>query len=132
MRWSDELSRRNSLRGHEGVQSTRRVLPLEEMPPRTINNLGMEIGPLPPIKPLAEEEETAETTDEQSPPSPGRGSAGSVEKIKKIFMFFEPKGCLKERDDYSLFIFPPNNRRVNLAIFKYYVFRSITFDLVSI
>jgi hypothetical protein len=30
--------------------------------------------------------------------------------IKKVFMFFEPRGCLKERDDYSLYLFPPHNR----------------------
>jgi hypothetical protein len=36
--------------------------------------------------------------------------SGSPAAIKKVFMFFEPKGCLKERDDYSLYLFPPHNR----------------------
>jgi hypothetical protein len=37
-------------------------------------------------------------------------SSGSPAAIKKVFMFFEPRGCLKERDDYSLYLFPPHNR----------------------
>jgi hypothetical protein len=48
-------------------------------------------SPLPQVKVTAEEEE-------EEPP-----------KIKKIFKFFEPKGCLKERDDYSLYIFSPDD-----------------------
>lgn len=28
---------------------------------------------------------------------------------KKIFFFIEPKGCFKEREDYSLYIFPPDS-----------------------
>lgn len=117
MRWIGELSRRNSLRGYENVQtSTRKTLPLDEMlapssTPRTINNLSMETGPLPRIKRLPEqEEERPRMSGEQTPPSNGHGSANSIEKIKKIFMFFEPKGCLQERDNYSLYLFPPNNR----------------------
>ncbi|XP_039307104.1 voltage-dependent T-type calcium channel subunit alpha-1G isoform X4 [Solenopsis invicta] len=120
MRWIGELSRRNSLRGYENVQtSTRKTMPLDEMlapssTPRTINNLSMETGPLPRIKRLHEQEEehsrTRRTGGEQTPPSNGHGSSSSIEKIKKIFMFFEPKGCLQERDNYSLYLFPPNNR----------------------
>ncbi|KYN07935.1 Voltage-dependent T-type calcium channel subunit alpha-1G [Cyphomyrmex costatus] len=117
MRWIGELSRRNSLRGYENVQtSTRKTLPLDEMlapssTPRTINNLSMETGPLPRIKRLREqEEERPRAGGEQTPPSNGHGSASSIERIKKIFMFFEPKGCLQERDNYSLYLFPPNNR----------------------
>ncbi|KYQ53200.1 Voltage-dependent T-type calcium channel subunit alpha-1I [Trachymyrmex zeteki] len=117
MRLIGELSRRNSLRGYENVQtSTRKTLPLDEMlapssTPRTINNLSMETGPLPRIKRLHEqEEEHPRTGGEQTPPSNGHGSASSIERIKKIFMFFEPKGCLQERENYSLYLFPPNNR----------------------
>lgn len=117
MRWIGELSRRNSLRGYENVQtSTKKTLPLDEMlapssTPRTINNLSMETGPLPRIKRFPEPaSEERPRTGEQTPPSNGHGSASSIERIKKIFMFFEPKGCLKERDDYSLYLFPPNNR----------------------
>jgi len=36
--------------------------------------------------------------------------SGSPAAIKKVFMFFEPRGCLKERDDYSLYLFAPHNR----------------------
>ena len=118
MRWISDLSRRNSLRGNENVQSpTRKTLPLDEMPmqcstARTINNLSMETGPLPRIKRLPDQDDDNPRTDEQTPPLNGHGSASSIERIKKIFMFFEPKGCLKERDDYSLYLFPPNNRYV--------------------
>ncbi|XP_014476134.1 PREDICTED: voltage-dependent T-type calcium channel subunit alpha-1G isoform X2 [Dinoponera quadriceps] len=117
MRWIGEFSRRNSLRGYENVHETsvKKTLPLDEMlapssTPRTINNLSMEAAPLPKIKRLPEQEEEHPRTGEQTPPSNGHGSASSIERIKKIFMFFEPKGCLKERDDYSLYLFPPNNR----------------------
>lgn len=118
MRWIGELSRRNSLRGYENVHemsSAKKTLPLDEMlapssTPRTINNLSMETGPLPRIKRLPEQEEEHLRMGEQTPPSNGHGSASSIERIKKIFMFFEPKGCLKERDDYSLYLFPTNNR----------------------
>lgn len=118
MRWISDLSRRNSLRGNENIQSpTRKTLPLDEVPmqcstARTINNLSMETGPLPRIKRLPDQDDDNPRTDEQTPPLNGHGSASSIERIKKIFMFFEPKGCLKERDDYSLYIFPPNNRYV--------------------
>ncbi|XP_049799603.1 voltage-dependent T-type calcium channel subunit alpha-1G [Schistocerca nitens] len=59
------------------------------------------------------------TLPQQNRTSPhGSLSSGSAEgatptppeAIKKIFMFFEPRGCLKERDDYSLYMFPPRNR----------------------
>ncbi|CAK9796450.1 Voltage-dependent T-type calcium channel subunit alpha-1H [Anthophora quadrimaculata] len=116
MRWISDLSRRNSLRGNEGVQSpTRKTLPLDEVPmqcstARTINNLSMEAGPLPRIKQLPDQDDDNPRIDEQTPSLNGHGSANSIERIKKIFMFFEPKGCLKERDDYSLYLFPPNNR----------------------
>lgn len=116
MRWIGELSRRNSLRGYENVQtSARKTLPLDEMlapssTPRTINNLSMETGPLPRIKRLPEQEDERTRTGRETPLSTGHGSANSVERIKKIFMFFEPKGCLQERENYSLYLFPPNNR----------------------
>ena len=94
----------------------RKILPVEEVPlsstARTINNLSFDSGQLPRVKRLLEEEtELNLRSDEQTPPqSNGHGSVGSIEKIKKIFMFFEPKGCLKEREDYSLYLFPQNNR----------------------
>ncbi|KAI4492631.1 hypothetical protein M0804_002422 [Polistes exclamans] len=116
MRWIGELSRRNSLRGYENVHGTgRKSMVSDDMPapcstPRTINNLSMETGTLPRIKPLPDQDDDHSRTDDQTPPSNGHGSASSVERIKKIFMFFEPKGCLKERDDYALYIFSPNNR----------------------
>jgi hypothetical protein len=38
--------------------------------------------------------------------------SGSPTILKKVFMLFEPRGCLKERDDYSLYLFPPHNRYI--------------------
>jgi hypothetical protein len=38
--------------------------------------------------------------------------SGSPTAIRKVLMFFEPRGCLKERDDYSLYLFPPHNRYI--------------------
>ncbi|KAF7415260.1 hypothetical protein HZH68_003749 [Vespula germanica] len=97
------------------ASTVRKSMLSEDMPvpcstPRTINNLSMETGALPRIKPLPDQEDDHSRTDDQTPPSNGHGSASSIERIKKIFMFFEPKGCLKERDDYALYIFSPNNR----------------------
>ncbi|XP_023315824.1 voltage-dependent T-type calcium channel subunit alpha-1G isoform X4 [Trichogramma pretiosum] len=124
--WTEELSRRTSLRGFESL-ATRKILPVEEVPlsspAHTINNLShheMTAGALPSVKPRYSEEETelnlrngeltSTHSNELGTGGGGDSQTGSVEKIKKIFMFFEPKGCLKERDDYSLYIFPPNNR----------------------
>lgn len=105
MKWFDDVSRHSSLHSYD-----KKVLALDEIPlsstPRMINNMTFEPGSLPRIKQLPREDEEQQL-DENSPVNESRSS---VEKIKKIFMFFEPKGCLKERDDYSLYLFPPNNR----------------------
>lgn len=34
----------------------------------------------------------------------------SVNRIRKVLMFLEPKGCMKERDEFALYIFSPNNK----------------------
>ncbi|XP_059472084.1 voltage-dependent T-type calcium channel subunit alpha-1H isoform X6 [Neocloeon triangulifer] len=39
------------------------------------------------------------------------GAEDEEPKVKKIFKFFEPRGCLKERDDYSLYIFSPDDSK---------------------
>lgn len=33
-----------------------------------------------------------------------------VSRLKKFMMMIEPKGYMKERDEFSLYIFPPHNR----------------------
>ncbi|XP_025832292.1 voltage-dependent T-type calcium channel subunit alpha-1G-like, partial [Agrilus planipennis] len=33
-----------------------------------------------------------------------------VSRIKQFLLMVEPKGCMKEREEFSLYIFPPNNR----------------------
>lgn len=30
--------------------------------------------------------------------------------MRRIFKSVEPKGCMKERDEFSLYLFSPNNR----------------------
>lgn len=106
MKWFDDVSRHSSLHSYD-----KKVLALDEIPlsttPRMINNMTFEHGSLPRIKQLPREDEEQQLDDNNLPENESRSS---VEKIKKIFMFFEPKGCLKERDDYSLYLFPPNNR----------------------
>ncbi|XP_011298535.1 voltage-dependent T-type calcium channel subunit alpha-1H isoform X1 [Fopius arisanus] len=115
MRWIDDLSRRNSFRSYDIVQA-HKVLPYEDIPSsaasRTINNLTIDTGALPRIKRVQDDidNDRYSSHSEHTPPSNSGGSASSVERIKKIFMFFEPKGCMKERDEYSLYIFSPNNR----------------------
>ncbi|XP_065163665.1 voltage-dependent T-type calcium channel subunit alpha-1H isoform X3 [Atheta coriaria] len=34
----------------------------------------------------------------------------NVNRIKRVLNYLEPKGCMKERDDYSLYVFAPANR----------------------
>lgn len=132
MRWIDDLSRRSSLRSYDIVQA-RKVLPYDDIQQsstsRTINNLTIDTGALPRIKRISNDYDNDDRYsspggvggvggcggcggdgDEQITPPSNGSIASSVERIKKIFMFFEPRGCLKERDDYSLYIFPPNNK----------------------
>ncbi|XP_017770530.1 PREDICTED: voltage-dependent T-type calcium channel subunit alpha-1H isoform X4 [Nicrophorus vespilloides] len=40
----------------------------------------------------------------ENPPEP------ELNKLRRLLIYLEPKGCMKERDDYSLYIFTPNNR----------------------
>lgn len=112
MRWIGDLSRQNSLCSYDHLQAQKNGLDENSLntAARTINNLTVEARPLPHIKQLSVELDSQ--LDEQAAQSNGNGSISSVDKIKKIFMFFEPKGCLKERDDFSLYLFPPHNRWV--------------------
>lgn len=108
MKWFDDVSRHSSLHSYD-----RKNLAIDEIPlsstPRMINNMNFEPGSLPRIKQLPREDEEQQL-DDNSQQTGVNESRSSVEKIRKIFMFFEPKGCLKERDDYSLYLFPPDNR----------------------
>ncbi|XP_065341308.1 voltage-dependent T-type calcium channel subunit alpha-1G-like isoform X4 [Cloeon dipterum] len=60
-------------------------------PSKSYNSHKLSTSPLPQVKVTTEEEEP---------------------NIKKIFKFFEPRGCLKERDDYSLYIFSPTDSKI--------------------
>ncbi len=46
---------------------------------------------------VAEQEEAEEISEKET------------EVVRKICFIFEPKGCFKERQDFSLYIFPPEN-----------------------
>ncbi|XP_050718751.1 voltage-dependent T-type calcium channel subunit alpha-1G-like isoform X6 [Eriocheir sinensis] len=46
----------------------------------------------------AEQEEAEEVSEKET-----------VEPVRKICFIFEPKGCFKERQDYALYVFPPEN-----------------------
>lgn len=37
-------------------------------------------------------------------------STTRINGLKKLLMMLEPTGCMKERDDFSLYIFASNNR----------------------
>lgn len=43
-------------------------------------------------------EESTQTEDDVVPPDP------------KIFFIFEKKGCFKDREDFSLYLFPPGHQ----------------------
>ncbi|XP_042240382.1 voltage-dependent T-type calcium channel subunit alpha-1G-like isoform X2 [Homarus americanus] len=45
------------------------------------------------------------------------GSETEAEAVKKICFVFEPKGCFKERQDYSLYVFSPENPIRRLSLF---------------
>lgn len=116
MIWIDGVSRRASLRSCDGVFS-RKVFTCDETvpalsPARNINNLIVDIGPLPTIKKPQDGDPSSPTSNLKDPTSSplSGGSITSKEQIKKIFFCFEPKGCLKEREDYSLYLFAPNHR----------------------
>lgn len=34
----------------------------------------------------------------------------NTNRLRKILMYLEPKGCMKERDEYALYVFAPNNK----------------------
>jgi hypothetical protein len=85
-----------------------------------------EASPLPRVKQMHDDPVTVMSQQSSCQPSSIMNQAGtgsnagalvensngsdSPAAIKKVFMFFEPRGCLKERDDYSLYLFPPHNR----------------------
>lgn len=46
---------------------------------------------------VAELEEAEETSEKET------------EVVRKICFVFEPKGCFKERQDYALYVFSPEN-----------------------
>jgi hypothetical protein len=82
-----------------------------------------EASPLPRVKQIHDDPLTVMSQQSSCQPSAiirtGSNAGAVVENsngsnspaaIKKVFMFFEPRGCLKERDDYSLYLFPPHNR----------------------
>jgi hypothetical protein len=86
-----------------------------------------EASPLPRVKQVHDDPVTVMSQQSSCQPSTiinqaGTGSnptaavennnsdSNSPTAIRKVFMFFEPRGCLKERDDYSLYLFPPHNR----------------------
>lgn len=37
-------------------------------------------------------------------------TSGLTEAIPKVFYCFDQTGCFKERDDFSLYLFPPDNK----------------------
>lgn len=34
----------------------------------------------------------------------------NANRLRKVLMYLEPKGCMKERDEYALYVFSPSNR----------------------
>ncbi|XP_033608822.1 voltage-dependent T-type calcium channel subunit alpha-1H isoform X2 [Cryptotermes secundus] len=109
---------------HSGGRGTRsRSLQYDDSA-KPINNLKArtlaEASPLPRVKQMHDDPITVMSQQSSCQPSTIMNQAGVVVEnnsgsnspaaIKKVFMFFEPKGCLKERNDYSLYLFPPHNR----------------------
>lgn len=62
-------------------------------------------SPLPKIN-----ESSGDTPQELANGSPNPDQGNTI--LQRIFFALEPKGCLKERDEYSLYIFPPHNRYI--------------------
>lgn len=61
----------------------------------------------------AEQEEAEEASEKET------------EAVKKICFVFEPKGCFKERQDYALYIFSPENPYVFITIIFLFSFYKI-------
>ncbi|XP_069691068.1 voltage-dependent T-type calcium channel subunit alpha-1G isoform X2 [Periplaneta americana] len=110
--WVGSLTRQNSL--SNGGRGTRSGSLQYDEGAKPINNLApREPSPLPRVKQV--HDESAAIAPQQgstviNPVPADNNGSGSPSAIKKVFMFFEPRGCLKERDDYSLYLFPPHNR----------------------
>lgn len=51
---------------------------------------------------IAENVEVVDNVDSTTP--------CGADAVPKVFYCFEKTGCFKEREDYSLYIFPPDNK----------------------
>lgn len=105
MAWGPQLPRQNSLdttitRYNNSPTLSRSY---EHQARRKSCNLVENKGesPLPKINEKAPEEPPV------APQSP------SVTIMRKFLIFIEPKGFMKERDEFSLYLFTPNNRYGN-------------------
>lgn len=65
---------------------------------------------------------------------PGGGSSApdpsADDSARKIFYIFEPTGCFKEREDFSLWFFPPENRYIPQKGFRlnFFFFGNLRID----
>ncbi|KAG8268299.1 low voltage-gated calcium channel activity protein [Homalodisca vitripennis] len=89
-----DLSAHNLSEGYSKTLNKLAECPPSPAPLPKVNKVREPLVEKPPA-PLPEE---ATQTDEDLPPA-----------IKKVFFFFEQKGCLKERVDFSLYIFHPDH-----------------------
>nr|XP_045595060.1 voltage-dependent T-type calcium channel subunit alpha-1I-like [Procambarus clarkii] len=95
-RGSSSRSRQPSIQGQTSVFGSIRELEYKQ------NNLSR----AKEAAAVAEQEEAQEHSETET------------EGLKKICFVFEPKGCFKERQDYSLYVFSPENpiRRISLFL----------------
>lgn len=71
--------------------------------------------PLPSIKPIKEDVTSSQSSNNGNNLSDGdHGSRSGNSTLKQLFKMLEPKGCLKERDEFALYIFAESNKCVNV------------------
>lgn len=107
MAWTPPLTRHNSLSAQGNVLSCNVQLSKHNSPtfsrrcmkPTPLNNLNENVAEkaLPQVR----LDENIVIT-EHVPPNTNR--------LRKVLMYLEPKGCMKERDEYALYVFSPSNR----------------------
>lgn len=100
--WGAHLARNNSLTSHSHVSHYNNSPTLSrsyEHHRRKSCNLISDCTKESPLPKINEGQTSPEIKEEEE-----------MNMIRRIFKALEPKGYMKERDEFSLYIFSPNNR----------------------
>ncbi|KAI4456874.1 voltage-gated cation channel calcium and sodium [Holotrichia oblita] len=112
--WTPTLTRHNSLTTTQ-ASALAKVNQINQITKNNSPTISREVSYVEPksVNTLNEKSET-----ERSLPrikledciSTSENTEQPTSKLKQFLIMMEPKGCMKEREEFSLYIFPPNNR----------------------